>query len=117
LKYIHHMPIWAESGACRSLSSGLPYWPRLKLYMKASYVPLLNVQLILSPCRQAVGSPSLSAGKCAARIGWMANGVMPKTSAAMQATSSFQRRIVFQRTSRTASPTAGAASMPAMWLA
>ena len=85
--------------------------------MNRSYVSAEKVQSAFSSVTQPVGSPSLIAGKCAARIGCVANGVMPNTSAAAQATSSFQRRIDDGRRIRTARPTAGAASMPAMWLA
>ncbi len=77
-------------------------------------VPLENVQRSSSFVRQAVGSPSLIAGKCAARIGCVANGVRPNSNMPTQASSSFHRKIVRGRTMSTARPTAGAASMPAM---
>ena len=110
------MPICAVSGACRSVSSGLPYWPRLKLYMKASYVPFETVHERCSSVRHAVGSPSLTAGKCAARIGCVAKGDPPRTSAPVHASSSFHRMIVLGRRIRIARPTAGATSSPAMWM-
>ena len=113
LKY-HHIPSCPLKGACRSVSFGLPYWPRLKLYMKRSYVPLLNVQDSLRPFWHAVGSPSLSAGKYAARIGWVAKGVIPKTSAAAAASSRRQRSSVRGRRTSTATATATDGSMPAM---
>src|SRR5947207_2504990 len=75
LKYSHHMPSCSGNVACRSERSGLPYWPRLKLYMKESYVPFENVHVTSSLVRHAVGSPSLIAGKYAARMGCVANGV------------------------------------------
>src|SRR6476646_6796682 len=75
LKYNHHMPSCSPNVAWRSDSSGLPYWPRLKLYMNASYVPFENVHDGSSFVRHAVGSPSFTAGKYAARIGCVANGV------------------------------------------
>ena len=111
------MSICAVKGACRSLRSGLPYWPRLKLYMNASYVPLENVQEKCSPLRQAVGSPSFSGGFHAARIGWMAKGVMPKNSAPMHANIRRHRISVRGRRTSTATAAAGAASMPPMWFA
>ena len=111
------MPICPSIGACRCVTSGLPYWPRLKLYMNASYVPWLSVQSHLKPARQAVGSPSLIEGLCAARIGCVRKGEPPSTIAPKIASSSFQRRIVFGRRISTATATAGPASIPAMWFA
>src|SRR3954466_4727062 len=78
LKYIQYIWICSTNDACRSLRSGLPYWPRLKLYMKASFVPDEKVHETSIFVRHAVGSPSLIAGKCAARIGCVANGVKPR---------------------------------------
>ena len=73
-----------------------------------------SVHESVSLSRQAVGSPSLIAGKWAARIGCVANGVTPTKSSAAHATSSRQRTIVDGRRTSTASATAGAGSMPAM---
>jgi hypothetical protein len=115
LKYIHHMPICAPMGAWRSITGGLPYCSRLKLYLNACHVPFEKVQSALSSVRQAVGSPSLMAGKNAARMGCVAKGVMPSSAAAAAASSSFHRTSVRGRRMRTAIATAGAASMPAMW--
>src|SRR5690349_21588446 len=81
LKYSHHMPTCAVNGALRSVTGGLPYCSRLKLYLKLSQVFWLNVQSTLSPVVQPVGSPSLISGWYAARIGCVANGVMPMTTA------------------------------------
>src|SRR5712671_3049218 len=80
-KYSHHISTCATNGACLSPSAGLPYCPRLKLYMKRSYVALLKVQLTPIFVAQPVGSPSLIPGKCAARRGWVRKGVMPSARA------------------------------------
>ncbi len=99
------------------MTGGFPYCSRLKLYLNACHVPAENVQSALSSVRQAVGSPSLIAGKNAARMGCVANGVMPRKAAPTSASSSFQRSSVRGRRISTAIATAGAASMPAMWFA
>src|SRR4051812_43342730 len=101
------MPTCSAGDAWRSVRSGLPYWPRLKLYMNASYVPFEKVHDAESLVRHAVGSPSLIAGKCAARIGCVANGVSPRTIAPTHAINSLHRRAVAGRRINTASPTAG----------
>src|SRR3982751_4080687 len=108
------MPTWSPKDACRCERSGLPYWPRLKLYMNDAYVAFDNVQLAANVVRQAVGSPSFTAGKCAARIGCVAKGVTPTTSAARQASSSFHLNNTVGRRTMTARATAGAGSIPAM---
>ena len=56
-------------------------------------------------------------GKCAARIGCVANGVMPSASTPAHARRSFQRRKVRGRRSAMAAPMAGSVRSPAMWLA
>src|SRR5689334_20575011 len=99
------------------MTGGLPYCSRLKLYLKACHVLSENVQLALSSVRQPVGSPSLIAGKYAARIGWVANGVIPSAPAPRHAANNQGRTSVRGRRIRTAIATAGAASMPAMWFA
>ena len=100
-----------QTAACRTA-------PRLKLYMNASYVSLLNVQSQPISVRHAVGSPSLIGGKYAARIGWVANGVMPndeRADARQEQLPAQQRLPGGGSAPRAATP--GAASMPAMWLA
>src|SRR6185437_2194315 len=100
-----------------SVHAGLPYSVRLKLYMKRSYVSLLNVQSAAIFVTQPVVSPSLIRGKYADRIGCVRNGVIPSTIASRPASTSFQRRKVRGRITRTATNTAGNARKPAMWLA
>src|SRR5215510_12827437 len=113
-KYHHHSPTWSVYDACRSDNFGLPYWPRLKLYLNASYVALENVHDISSFVRHAVGSPSFIAGKCAARMGCVMNGVPPTRSATAQTTRSRQRRTVAGLRINTAKPTACAGSILVM---
>jgi hypothetical protein len=69
-KYVHHMSTCPVNGACRSDRSGLPYCSRLMFDISRSYVTRVNVHDASSLTVHAVGSPSLMAGKCAARIGW-----------------------------------------------
>ena len=58
--------------------------------------------------RHAVGSPSLIAGKCAARMGCVRNGVIPSSSAPTLTSNSFQRRNVARAAhQRRRRPTAG----------
>src|SRR6185436_19637305 len=108
-KYVHHMSICAVNGAWRMVTDGLPYCSRLKLYLKASHVCLLNVQSQRNSVRQPVGSPSLIVGKYAVRIGWTANGVIPSTIAPAHARIRRHRMIVRGRRITTASAAAGAA--------
>ena len=85
--------------------------------MNASYVPFENVHDHSSFVRHAVGSPSLIAGKYAARIGCVANGVMPtneRDDAREQQPPAKQRR---RPSHEHGDRHAGAGSMPAMWLA
>ena len=106
------------NGAWRSLSSGLPYWPRLKLYMKASYVPLLNVQFALEPIAARGRLALVERGEVrgADRLDGERRDAEDERRRAREEQLASGARVC-QRTSSTASPTAGAASMPAMWLA
>src|SRR5579862_9854638 len=105
------------NGACRSLMDGLPYWPRLKLYMNASYVSFEKVHDTAMPFRHPVGSPSLIAGYHADRIGCVTKGVRPRMAAPMQTITNFHRKKVFGRRKATAISAAGPGRPPAMWLA
>jgi hypothetical protein len=58
------------NGACRSVSDGLPYCSRSMFALSRVQVSLSKVQSKPICVVQAVGSPSFSAGKCAARMGW-----------------------------------------------
>src|SRR5213595_112202 len=112
------MPTWpVRNDAWRWVSFGLPYWPRLKLYVKRSYVSRLNVHDIFRPFAHAVGSPSLIGGKYAERIGCIAKGVMPNPRAKTHAMRTFHRVMVRGRRTRTATATASDGSIPAMWFA
>ncbi len=116
-KYSAHIPACAVKGACRSSSDGFAYCTRLMLSASRLAVSSLNVHDSSNPFVHAVGSPSLIGGKCAARMGSMANGVTPSASAPRQATTSRLRSTNAGRLTSTATATAGAASSPAMWFA